>query len=351
MNNFNNSANKENINSQLQRADLQKSRLIRNIYKEYELYLQIVRDLFYISVEKGLNELRSYRSIKDNFLDTNDFYCLFEEKISKLICKNLPLLTVEQLKINKIEKINKENNFNSSGSFTYEKVDRKQNSQYEEALHFKVSEDILNSSEYYQTENHENFSSLDLDKNDHSNYFSENNFNENIGLEKQFNSDILELMGEFQFEKPLFIEKNNINQKEIVPRHKNLKIFESIENSLQKLLLNFSYTINQELFKANLIKKIISKDSFEYLIGKKLMIKHPHPFVINFELNMSQLSSNGEKLPSIIFFNISTVELEFKNLNLSIQRNKINELKNQFQRLIKKETYWRQKEITLNKIR
>ena len=49
-------------------------------------------------------------------------------------------------------------------------------------------------------------------------------------------------------------------------------------------------------------------------------------------------------------FNCSTVELEFKNLNLSIQRNKINELKSQFQRLIKKETYWRQKEITLNKI-
>ena len=61
--------------------------------------------------------------------------------------------------------------------------------------------------------------------------------------------------------------------------------------------------------------------------------------------------SNGNNFPSIIFFNISTVELEFKNLNLSIQRNKINELKNQFQRLIKKETYWRQKEITLNKIR
>ena len=96
---------------------------------------------------------------------------------------------------------------------------------------------------------------------------------------------------------------------------------------------------------------MISKDSFEYLIGKKLMIKHPHPFVINFELNLNLSSTNGDNLPSIIFFNISTVELEFKNLNLSIQRNKINELKNQFQHLIKKETYWRQKEITLNKIR
>ena len=81
------------------------------------------------------------------------------------------------------------------------------------------------------------------------------------------------------------------------------------------------------------------------------MIKHPHPFVINFELNIKQTSSEGDNFPGIIFFNISTVELEFKNLNISIQRNKINELKNQFQRLIKKETYWRQKEKTLNKIR
>ena len=81
------------------------------------------------------------------------------------------------------------------------------------------------------------------------------------------------------------------------------------------------------------------------------MIKHPYPFVINLELNLNRSLSKGNNFPSIIFFNISTVELEFKNLNLSNQRNKINELKNQFQRLIKKETYWRQKEFSLNKIR
>ena len=120
---------------------------------------------------------------------------------------------------------------------------------------------------------------------------------------------------------------------------------------MENLLLNLSYKINQELFKAKLIKKIISKDAFVYLVGKKLMIKHPYPFVINFELNLNRSSLTGKNIPSIIFFNISTVELEFKNLNLSIQKNKINELKNQFQRLIKKETYWRQKEITLNRIR
>ena len=96
---------------------------------------------------------------------------------------------------------------------------------------------------------------------------------------------------------------------------------------------------------------MINKDSFDYLVGKNFMIKHPYPFVINFELNLNRSSLTGNKFTSIVFINISTVELEFKNLNLSIQRNKINELKNQVQRLIKKETYWRQKEITLNRIR
>ena len=273
MNNFNNCVNKENINSQLKRADLEKNRLIRNIYKEYELYLQILRDLLFLSVEKGLDELSSYQSIKDNFLNSNEFYCLFEEKISKLIYKNLPLLTVEQLKINKIEKINKDINFNSSGSFTNRYDCQKQNFQYEdgvqfeETLHFQISEDITNSSEYYQTENHEKFVSLDLDKNDYS-YLFKNNITENIGLEKQFISALIDLIEEVKFEKPIYLEKNNINQKDILPKHQNLKIFNSIEKSLQKLLLNFSYNINQELFKANLIKKLISRDSFEYLVGK-----------------------------------------------------------------------------------
>ena len=284
--------------------------------------------------------------------------CLFEKKISKLIHTNLPLLTIEQLKINEIEEtLNKEIIFNNLGSSRKTKDDQKEkfrydgNLQLEEPIHFQISKDISNTSEYYQPDNYEKFVSLDLDNNDHNNYLSNNKIIENIGVEKQFISSLLELIEEVKVEKPKHTEKNNINQLDISSKLQSLKIFDLIDKSMDNLLLNFSYRINQELFKANLIKKIISKDSFEYLVEKNLMIKHPHPFVINFEFNLNQSSSNGDNLPNIIFFNISAVELEFKNLNLSIKRNKINELKNQFQHLIKKETYWRQKEITLNKIR
>jgi len=357
LNNLNHFVDIDNIKSQLERADIQKTRLIRYIYREYELYLKLIRELLYISVEKGLKELSKYQSIKDNLSNSNEYFFLFEKEISKLIYTNLPLLTVEQLKINKIEKkIIKEINFKNLERSLKTKVDQKEKSQYEvgfqfeEHMKFQISEDISNTSEYYQTENNEKYGSLDLDNNDH-NYLSSKNIIENIGVEKEFISSLLELIEEFKFEEPRHLEKDNPNKMDISTKYQTLKNFDLIDKSLDNLLLNLSYKINQELFKANLIKKMLSKDSFEYLVGKKLMVKHPYPFVIIFEFNINQSLPNGDNHPSIIFFNISTVELEFKNLNLSIQRNKINELKNQFQRLIKKETYWRQKEITLNKIR
>ena len=78
--NFNNYIAKDKINSQLEKAEIQKSILIRNIYREYELYLYLVRDLLFISVEKGLNQIYSYPTINDNFLNENEFYSLFEKK-------------------------------------------------------------------------------------------------------------------------------------------------------------------------------------------------------------------------------------------------------------------------------
>jgi len=358
LNNFYNYIDIDKINTQLERADLQKRILIKNIYREYELYLNLVRDLLFISVEKGLNQIYSYPTINDNFLDKNQVCGQVEKKVSKLIFTILPFLTVEQLKINEIEKnINKEINFTIFDSSTKTKDDQNEKVQYEDGFQlkeptkFEISKDFSNNSEYYQAHNFEKFVSLDLDNNDHNNYLSKNNIFENLGVEKQFISSLLELIGEVKVEKPRHPEKDNINQMDISPKNKILKNYDLIDKSLENLLLNLSYKINQELFKANLINKIISKDSFDYLVGNNLMIKHPYPFVINFELNLNRSSLIGNNFPSIIFFNISTVELEFKNLNISIQRNKINELKNQFQRLIKKETYWRQKEITLNKIR
>ena len=267
LNNFNNYIDLDKINSQLERADIQKRILTRNIYREYELYLNLVRDLLFISVEKGLNQIYSYPSINDNFLNENEFYSLFEKKISKLIFTNLPFLTLEQLKINEIEKnINKEINLNILDSSTKIKDDQKEKFQYEDGFKLKeptqleITEDFSNTSEYYQAHNFERFVSIDLDNNHHNNYLSKNNIFENLGVEKQFISSLLELIGEEKVEKPKYQEKENINQMDNLPKNQILNNFDLIDKSLENLLLNLSYNINQELFKANLIKKMISKD-------------------------------------------------------------------------------------------
>ena len=80
LNNFKNHIDTDKINSQLERAEIQKRILTKNIYKEYELYLYLVRDLIYISVEKGLNHIFSCLKIDDHFLNENEFCDLFEKK-------------------------------------------------------------------------------------------------------------------------------------------------------------------------------------------------------------------------------------------------------------------------------
>jgi hypothetical protein len=85
LNNYKNYLNIDKINSQLKRADIQKRILIKSIYREYELYLNLVRDLLYISVEKGLNEIYNYASIEENFLNQKELFRFSENKINKLI--------------------------------------------------------------------------------------------------------------------------------------------------------------------------------------------------------------------------------------------------------------------------
>jgi len=289
LNNFNNHIDIDKINSQLERADIQKRILTRNIYREYELYLNLVRDLLFISVEKGLNQIYSYSTNNDNFLNENQFDSLFEKKISKLLFTNLPFLTVEQLKINEIEKnTNKEINFTIFDSSIKIKDDQKEIFQYgdgfqlKESTQFEISKDFSNTSEYYQAHNYKKFVSLDLDNNDQNIYLAKKNIFENLGVEKQFISSLLELIGEEKVEKPINQEKEHVNQMDNLPKNQILNDFDLIDKSFENLLLNLSYNINQELFKANLIKKMISKNTFDYLVGKNFMIKHPYPFVINF---------------------------------------------------------------------
>ena len=81
----------------------------------------------------------------------------------------------------------------------------------------------------------------------------------------------------------------------------------------------------------------ITEDIFKYLTNNNNnLIKYPNPFVIKYDLNPNRLSEFINKYSDIYLFNISNIELEFYNLDLSICRNKINELKNKFRHINKK---------------
>ena len=116
-------------------------------------------------------------------------------------------------------------------------------------------------------------------------------------------------------------------------------------------MFNISYKVNSELFKIRLIKKFISEDSFKYLSNNNHFIKHPYPFVIRYDLNSNKLSAKNIKSSYIHLFNITNVELEFYNLDLSICRNNINELKNRFRVLNKKQRYWKNKELSSSSLK
>ena len=113
--------------------------------------------------------------------------------------------------------------------------------------------------------------------------------------------------------------------------------------------MNLSYKINSELFKMNLIKKLISEETFKCLSDNFYIVKHPYPFIISYDLIPNKFSRNN-KFSDIYLLNISNVELEFYNFDLSICRNNINELKNRFKLLNKKYRYWKHKEISINNL-
>ena len=356
LDNFINDLELEEINSQLRLAEVQKNKLLKNIHKEFEYYLKLVRNLIFNSVEKGVYCLCSDLSITDIQLNERKLCKLLESEISLLINSQLPLITIEQLKINNTEnKISQDFNSNRLIELAEFKNQKKDTFKFEddsislEPTQFYISNNISTTYDYYQSLNNDLLSSVDLDYRDDYKNTTNIDHLEKTDLEKKIVNSFLEL-----------IEKNtdnyrdsqylNNSSKNISSIHENFNCFELIDDSLTDLLLNLSYKINEELFESKLINKIISEDTFKFLVKKDFMIKHPHPFVINLELNNGQSFVDEAKLTSICLFNITTVELEFKNLNLSIHRNKINEIKNQFQLLIKKEKYWRQKKINLNKI-
>ena len=354
MNNSIKDKNLEEVRIQIKRSEERKNILIKNIFKQYEIYFQNIRNSLYSSVEKGIYALYSDISINDKVLDSKKLINFLNEKISLAIQSKLPFITIEQLRL---------------ADNLYSQEELKNVSALEELKEFKeyqtnifdYADDLFNretfefqcnynldKNKYYEFTSKDDLSSVNLDEGGYLKYISTPKNIKKHKSEKQFFGSLLELIEEKN--------NSNFNEYEILNEELsdnlissyNLNIFEYIDKSFSNLLLNLSYNINLELFKVNLIKKVVSEETFKFLSSQNYFIKHPYPFIINYDLNPNNLIVDNKKSSDIFLFNISYVELEFYNLDLSMCRANINELRNQFKLLNKKQRYWKKKEASLN---
>ena len=352
MNNIIKKSNLNEVTIQLKRAEIQKSILIKNIYKEYESYFKIVRNSILSYSEKGIIDLYSELSRSEKDLNKIELINFLNKKISLLIHSQLPLITIEQLKLVDIsdfkKKLVNENSLKELLEFKESQLtDFDCNNELinQKSLEFDCNYD-LNSYENYESLSKDKLSSVNFDEGYYSNSFSKQNSFKKI----RFKNIIETSLDLIEDTKNKLNQHENLNQKvnDVFISNDNLDFFEIIDKAFINLLLNISYKINSELFKINIIENFISEDTFKCLSNNNYFIDHPHPFVIRYDLNSNKLYYDSNENLHLYLFNISDVELEFYNLELSICRNNINQLKNRFRLLNKKHRYWKNKELTLN---
>ena len=82
-----------------------------------------------------------------------------------------------------------------------------------------------------------------------------------------------------------------------------------------------------------------------YVFDNHILFNNPSPFLLTFDPSQTQYINFDEnfreaKFSKINLININSAELEFININLSILKNKLLDLKSNIYLLIKKENYW-----------
>ncbi len=346
--------NSKEVTIQLERAEIQKNIIIKNIYKEYEAYFNIVRKSILTSAKKGITGIYSNFYISDKALHSKELKTFLNKNISLLINSKLPFITIEQLKLGDIgDPIKELVNVKALNELAKPKKNQTVNIDYEndlianESIEFHCDNNLY-TYEYYETLNEDEIYSLNLDESSYFNSSSKEISIEKIEDGKHIVNDVLELIEETIDNKLNDYKKINDQESDVFISSDNLNIFEFIDKSFSNFLFNLSYKINLELFKIKLIKKFISKETFKCLSNNNSIIKHPYPFVIRYDLYTDKLSPINNKSYDIYLFNITNVELEFCNLDLSICRNNINDLKSRFKLLNKKQRYWKNKELISN---
>ena len=333
--------NYKNANNQLFHIDCRKSKIKKEIYTLYDLYLTIIRN----NLENYLGEsIKVLLDVSSNGVSVKDQKAtlFIQNDLKKIVNNILPFLTIEQLSIINEYKIS--NIINNSREFksNYNLKEEVYTIKNFENIH--VNNSINYSNLYYKNLiNENNFKNINMD-----NCILENNYFDNYKYdEAQACGDSTVLLKDFDEDKLSINVDQSRDSKYFIPiEFKDIIIWlDTIESSLNLYLQILSIEINNELFKKNIFKRCLNNDLLIYIFDNHLLFSNPSPFILKFDPSLNQyinfdMNFSENKLPKIHLININNAELEFININLSMLKNKLMELKSNIYILIKKEKYW-----------
>ena len=335
--------NNKNANNQLFYIDCKKSRIKKEIYSLYDLYLTIIRRKLHNYVGEAIKALLD---VSSNGLSVKDQKTILfiKNDLKNIVNKILPFLTIEQLSIKKEYKIpNLIKNKREFKSNYYLKEETCISNNFD-IIHLNNSINYCNI--YYENLiSKNNFKNIDIDKLTlDDKYFDDYTKNES-----------LEYMNTTTLLKDCEEDKLSIN----INKSKDIKYFipiefkdillwiDTIESSLNLYLKELSIKINNGLIKERILKEFVSNDLLFYIFENYLLFSNPSPFILMFDPSLNQYfdfeENYNEKISKLNLININCAELEYVNINLNMLKNKLIEIKSSIYLLIKKENYWSNK--------
>jgi len=330
-------------NDQLFYIGCRKSKIKREIYSIYDLYLTIIRFKLQNYIVEAIKALL-IESSNGIMLKDKKTILFIKNDLKNLVKDIMPFLTIEQLSIKKDCKIENQIKNNREFKSNYNLKEEVYTTNNFETIHINDSTNYCDF--YYKNLVNDNNKNINMDNYELENiYFDNYKNNERLGV---INSKIL--LRDFDEDKLSFSKYEMKDSKYFVPiEFKDIILWmDTLESSLNLYLQELSIEINKQLFKKNIFKRFLNNDLLIYVFDNHLLFSNPSPFVLKFDPSLAQYIYFDENLSENKFLktnliNINSAELEFININLSKLKNKLLEIKSNIYLLIKKENYWNNK--------
>jgi len=342
--------NYKKANNQLFYIDCKKSRIKKEIYSLYDLYLTIIRGKLHNYVGEAIKALLN---VSSNGISAKDQKTILfiKNDLKNIVNEILPFLTIEQLSIKKEYKIPNliKNNIEFKSNY-YLKEETCVSNNFE---NIHLSDSINYCNIYYE------------------NLISKNNFKNidivNFTLDDKYVDDFIKNEGLAFINSTILLKDCDEDKLSVnINKSKDIKYFipielkdillwiDTIESSLNLYLKDLSIDINNELIKKKIFKRSVNNDLLFYVFDNHLLFGNPSPFILTYDPSLNQYVEFVENYNERIFsklnlININSAELEYVNINLNMLKNKLIEIKTNIYLLIKKENYWSSKlEINSN---